>query len=122
MKKILLILIFIPLLFISCEKLAGKGTVEYQITSTSDYFHVYYTNQYDNEVTEVSYSNNWSKQVEGKKGDAVTLNFNEGGPTWGSGIDTDENVEVNMSISFNGNILISYAGLTEYESLITILE
>jgi hypothetical protein len=120
MKKMLLILIFIPLLFSSCEKLSLKGTVEYQITSTSDYFHVYYTNQYGNEVTEVSYSNNWSKQFEGKKDDAVTLNFNEGGPTWFN--DTDENVEVNMSISFNGNVLNSYTGLTEYESMTVSLE
>ena len=119
MKKILLI--SIPFLFSSCERVERTGTLEYQISSSSDYFHVYYTNQYDNDVTEVSYTNIWSKQFEVSKGVGVTLNFNEGGPTWGSA-SGDEEVEITMSISFNGNSLISYSGLTDYETLFTFTQ
>jgi len=121
MKKLLFLLTSIILIFPSCEETPQSGTVEYQITSDSDFFHLYYDNEYDNLITEISNSNTWSKQVTRNKGDVVLLNFNEGGQTHGvtSG---DGDVYVTMSISFNGNILNSYTGITDYETIMTELQ
>ena len=119
MKKILIILITIPLIFSSCQKTTGN--VKYEITSESNYFHLSYTNKYGNTVTEVSNNNTWSTEFEGEVDDYVSLLFNEGGSTWGisSG---DLDVFVNFNISFNDNILISYSGETDYKSISTFLE
>tara|TARA_B100001758_G_scaffold231908_1_gene228797 strand:- start:403 stop:765 length:363 start_codon:yes stop_codon:yes gene_type:complete len=119
MKKLLIILIIIPLIFSSCQK--NTGTVKYEITSESNYFEVQYTNKYGNDVTEMSNNNNWSTEVEGEVNDLVALVFDQGGLGSGSSSGGAE-VFTTMKISFNDNVLISYSAETNWEYISTYLE
>ena len=114
------------LCFNSCDEFLEEspetGTVRYEITSESDYFHISYDNQYGNSISEVVNGNNWFKEIEGTVGEYVSLKFDEGPETYG-GMDSNGVEELTtLSISFDGNVLISYTGVTEFEIISCQLE
>jgi len=129
MNKYIFLLIIPVLFFISCDELIEPeiepeiGVVRYEVNSESDYFHVTYTNEYGNNVQEPSYSNFWYKECEGEVGETAWLFFDEGVDGWNSVVTTfGQPVAVTISISFNGNTLTSYSGISDYESIYCELE
>ena len=115
MKKIFLLLFssYLLLLCTACEK--QTGIVSLDVTCDYAYFNVTYTNEYGNDVTEVvDKSTSWSKDFQGRVGDAILLNVDVGPPQWWD----DPEVYSTLDISFKGNSLISYEGITEYETII----
>ena len=111
------------LLFNSCDEFLEEspeiGMVRYEINSKSNYFHVGYLNEYGNDIIElVQGSTSWVKEIEIEEGELVHLKFDEGPEQYGY----DNEVLTTLSISFNGNTLISYSGITEYEYINCYLE
>ena len=113
MKKFILLLIICLFIFTSCEKV-NSGKIRYEINTESNYFHVEYVNEYGYDVTEVVQdANTWYKEIDGESGDGVHLIFDNGPPMWGN----DSHELTTLSISFKGDIIQSYSGVTEYESI-----
>ena len=113
------------LVFHSCDEfLEETGTVRYEITSESNYFHLSYVNQYGNGISEVVNGNNWFQEIEGTVGERVSLTFDEGPETYDWGGSDSNGVEelTTLTIYFEGNVLVSYTGVTEYEAISCILE
>ena len=131
MKKYLILLI-IPVLFFStgCEEeeedIVIQGIVKYEITTESNFFHVRYWNEYGNVITELCETNYWTKDV---NIDVVSSNqsldvyysvtFDNG--EIGNQNSQGDDVLITSSVSFNGNILESFNGISSYETLIGTL-
>ena len=124
MKKIFFILSFV--IFISsCAKDKQDqrfddvfGKVKYEVTCETVPFNVTYDNQYLNSVTEVSNLTSWEKEFDIDDGEYVMLNIDVGPPMWGN----DPPAYCTLKISYKENVLISYSGVTEYETIFCLLQ
>lgn len=101
MKKII-ILLCIPLLFGSCEKILPSGTVKLEATCQTVPFEVNYDNEYGNDVTETIYTTSWSKEFEGSEFDYVTLRLRN--------ISNNSSMNCSFSIKWKGSVQTSYEG------------
>jgi len=119
MKRLLLL--FIPLVFFfGCEELGvGEATLKYEINTFSESFSVEYTNQHGNDIIEPVNNNTWTKEFEYSLSEIVGLKFmNISDNEWTSAPD----VFLEMSISKNGDILVSYTGETNWEFINCVFE
>jgi len=101
MKK-LFILLFIPLLFGSCEEiLPSSGTVKLEATCQTVPFEVEYHNEHGNDVTETVNTTYWSKEFEASTGHYCRLTFRNLSAT---------EVNCSISIKWKGSVQTSYEG------------
>jgi hypothetical protein len=119
MKKLLFIILSI-FVFTSCEELGiGNATLKYEIYTESESFSVGYDNQNGNEIIELVNNNTWSKEFECSLGEVVGLDFmNISDNDWVNA----PNIFVEMSISKDGEVLVSYTGETNKEYINCIFE
>jgi len=124
--KRLLIPLFLLNIIASCSTVENEiGNVTLRVTSATVPFNVTYDNQYGNDITEISNTNKWEKSFEitceGSCTDYYqTLNADPGlqgnvgnwHPNYSPSL-------TQMKIWWNGNLLISYEGITEWESIYT---
>ena len=113
MRNFILLLILPALFFTSCEELGiGEATLKYEIITDSKSFSVEYKNQHGNEIMEAVNNNTWTKEFECSLSEIVSLNFmNVSDNEWVSA----PHVFVEMSISKDGDVLVSYTGETNKE-------
>tara|TARA_B100000795_G_C22461461_1_gene309409 strand:+ start:47 stop:460 length:414 start_codon:yes stop_codon:yes gene_type:complete len=84
-----------------------SGTVKLEVTCQTVPFEVSYHNQYENDITETSNTNYWSKDFEALTGHHCTLNFDNPVST---------KVNCSMSIKWQGSVLTSFDGeVSNYE-------
>lgn len=117
MKKLLLILLCLPLLFNSCEEeeITITGIVKLEATCQTVPFEVSYHNEYENDVTETSNTTYWSKEFEAPSGHHCTLHFNN--LNWNV-LDASTKVNCFISIKWKGSVQTSYDGEVESYELI----
>tara|TARA_B100000674_G_C37393368_1_gene712902 strand:+ start:74 stop:436 length:363 start_codon:yes stop_codon:yes gene_type:complete len=120
MKKYILLLIISLFIFTSCEELGiGNATLKYEIYTESESFSVAYDNKHGNEIFETVNNNTWSKEFDCSLGEVVGLDFmNVSDNEWVNA----PNVYVEMSISKDGDVLVSYTGETNKEYINCIFE
>ena len=120
MKKLLYTFLAVSIIFSACikEEEDETGTVTLRVTCATVPFNVTYDNEYGNDITEISNINEWEKQFirtcEGSCSEYTQwLNIDVGPPQWGN----DTPAYSTLAISFKGNLLMSYEGVTEYETI-----
>ena len=120
MKNFIPLLIVPLFLFTSCEELGfGEATLKYEINTDSESFSVEYTNKHGNDIIEAVNNNTWTKEFECSLLEVVGLDFmNVSDNGWVNAPD----VFVEMSISKDGDILVSYTGETNKEYINCIFE
>jgi hypothetical protein len=120
MKRILILLCF-PMIFTSCSKdeeseSFSTGTVKFEASSANVPFEVRYRNAFGNLVTETSSVTYWTTEFTGEDGEHYSLSINPE-PTNGIGYHS-----CTISISYRGNVLVSFSGSTSNEMISCTLE
>ena len=96
MKKLLLILLCVPFMFLSsCESTSLSGDVEYVVNCSPNGFFITYQNSSGNTAQQDISSGNWTYSFNGTSGDFVYISAQA----------NNENATVTTSIYYNGDLI-----------------